>query len=423
MMPEVRSQKSEVRRNKTEHISAARRIFLSLVCVLSSVFCVLSSDAKIYIDISSPAIKKLPVSISTKGPFEAKEIEWIVRSDLDFTGIFSLLDPDVPGAEMTVQLEVEFKEEKIVTCTVNDLIENKEIFKKQYIGKNSRAIAHTISNDIYKIVTGNNGVFRTAISYLVQSAKEGRGLYLMEWDGANAVRLISSGLTTSHSWSGDGLLLLYSAERANKWAIYYLDMQDFREKVMFTSKGLNIVGGVSPKNEVSFSSSKDGSSEIYVAGVDGSNLRKLTRSFGIDVSPVFSPDGSKIAFVSDRGGSPQIYVMDSNGGFVRRITFEGSYNTSPAWSPDGKWIAYVGQKDSKNQLFMIQSDSSVLRQLTLDGNNETPSFSPDGLFLAFDSDRDGSRGIYIMRTNGGEQRRITPKNVKAMSPKWSPYLK
>jgi TolB protein len=72
---------------------------------------------------------------------------------------------------------------------------------------------------------------------------------------------------------------------------------------------------------------------------------------------------------------------------------------------------------------VIKSDSTELRQLTFSGNNESPSFSPDGMFLAFDSDRDGRRGIYIMRVSGEEQKRITPKEIRAMSPKWSPYLK
>jgi TolB protein len=83
----------------------------------------------------------------------------------------------------------------------------------------------------------------------------------------------------------------------------------------------------------------------------------------------------------------------------------------------------VGRKNGKNQIFVVNSDGKDLRQLTFEGNNEGPSFSPDGFFIAFDSDRVGSRGIYMMRINGEGQKRITPKYLKAMSPKWSPYFK
>lgn len=397
-----------------------------IICVLFSVFCFLSSSyAKVYIDITSPAVRKLPISISAKGPSEAKEIGDIIKNDLEFTGLFSFVAPDVPGAEITARLEVDSTGEIKVLLSVVDLIENSETLKKQYNGPRNiiRTIAHSISNDIYRTVTEKEGVFRTKISYLMSASSENKELRLMDWDGYGTIKAIPIGLTSSHSWSNDGRFLMYSSERNRNWKIYILDLRDFTERVLFSSKGLNLVGNASAGGEITFSSSRDGNSEIFVMNTSGSNLRKLTTSFGIDVSPVFSPDGANIAFVSDRGGSPQVYIMDASGGGSRRLTFEGSYNTSPSWSPDGKWLAYVGRKDGKNQIFVIKSDSTELRQLTFSGNNESPSFSPDGMFLAFDSDRDGRRGIYIMRVSGEEQKRITPKEIRAMSPKWSPYLK
>jgi TolB protein len=384
------------------------------------------SDAKVYIDITSPAIRKIPISIKTGASSEAKEIENIIMNDLGFSGLFFFIAPEVPGAEIIVQSEVSVSANEITALwSIIDMVENREVLKKRNSAppKSIRAIAHNISNEVYKYVTEKEGVFRTKISYLVSSSQGSKDLYLMDWDGYSSTKVIPIGLTSSHSWSYQSDFLMYSSERNRGWKIYLLDLNDFKEKLLFSSNGLNLVGNSSPQDEIALSSSRDGNSEIYIINKNGGNLRKLTTSFGIDVSPVFSPDGSSIAFVSDRGGSPQIYIMDSNGRGIRRITFEGSYNTSPTWSPDGKWLAYAGMKDGKNQVFVIKSDGTILRQLTFNGNNESPSFSPDGIFIAFDSDRDGKRGIYIMRLNGDEQRRITPKEVKAMSPRWSPYFK
>lgn len=398
-------------------------VFLLITCHLSLV---IVSDAKVYIDITSPAIRKIPVSIKTNASSEAKEIESIIMNDLGFSGLFFFVAPEVPGAEIILQSEVSVSTDEIIALwSIVDLIENREVLKKRNNTpkKSIRAIAHNISNEIYKYVTEKEGIFRTKISYLVYSSHGNKDLYLMDWDGYSSTKIIPVGLTASHAWSYNSDFLMYSSERNRGWKIYLLDLNDFREKLLFSSNGLNLVGNSSPQDEIAFSSSRDGNSEIYTISKNGSNLRKLTTSFGIDVSPVFSPDGSSIAFVSDRGGSPQIYIMDSNGRGIRRITFEGSYNTSPAWSPDGKWLTYAGMKDGKNQVFVIKFDGTMLRQLTFNGNNESPSFSPDGMLIAFDSDRDGKRGIYIMHLNGDEQRRITPKEIKAMSPKWSPYFK
>jgi TolB protein len=293
--------------------------------------------AKIYIDISSPGIRKLPVTIKTKGPVKAKEVERVVKSDLDTTGMFEIVDPDVPGGEIIADLQVDTLDGLNVILSINDLIEGKEVLKIRLSSSkvNVRSMGHSIANHIYKVATGKKGVFRTKISYLANSSSNKKSLRVMDWDGFNSTKIISRGLTSSHTWSQDGRNLLYSSERNRKWRIFVRNLKQPRETLLFSSKGLNLVGGTSPGQLISFSSSKDGSSEIYVIDIHGKGLKKLTRSFGIDVSPVFSSDGKKIAFVSDRGGTPQIYIMDSNGRGLRRLTFEGSYNQSPSWSSDG----------------------------------------------------------------------------------------
>jgi TolB protein len=411
--------KAKGRRQKAEG-----RIFV-IICLLFTVCCSLSTfaDAKVYIDITAPSFRKLPISISHSGDKEAEEIARIIKDDLDFSGIFILIDPDIPGAEIRVSVTVETSEKIKADVSVFDLIKNKDVLKKDYIYSidKLRALSHRISDDIFEIVTGRKGIFRTKLSYIV-SASQRRELYIMDWDGHNPKRIVAKGMTFSHTWSPDSRYIIYSSERDRAWTIYLMDLRNYREMVLFSSRGLNLVGGAFDY-KVAFSSSKDGSPEIYVMNIDGSNSRKITRSFGIDISPVFSPDGSKIAFVSDRGGSPQIYTMNSDGTSIRRLTFEGSYNTSPVWSPDGRWIAFVGRKNGNNQIFMIKFDGTDLRQLTEKGNNESPTFSPDGMFIGFDSDRDGIRGVYIMNLNDGRLKRITPKNIKAMNPRWSPYMK
>lgn len=410
---------------KIFNIKRVKLTCIIFICSLSTLCSSLFTPvpAKIYIDITSPAIRQLPIRINTSGSPTSKEIESIVKKDLEFTGLFSFVDPDVPGAEITADIDVDISEGLKVILSVRDLIVNKEVLKKRYSASKIRPLAHSISNDIYYIVTGKKGIFRTKITFLVNTSAGRKELRMMDWDGSGAFRLVAKGLTSSHNWSQDGRFVLYSSERNRKWKIYILNLQRYREMVLLSSKGLNLVGGTSPDDLVSFSSSKDGSSEIYTVDIYGKGMKKLTKSFGIDVSPVFSPDGTKIAFVSDRGGTPQIYVMDAKGRGIRRLTFEGSYNTSPSWSADGKQIAYVGRYNGKNQIFMVKSDGTDVRQFTFSGNNESPSFSPDGQFLAFDSDRDGTHGVYIMNLYIEGQKRITPKKMKATSPEWSPYLK
>src|SRR5215470_10537936 len=47
---------------------------------------------------------------------------------------------------------------------------------------------------------------------------------------------------------------------------------------------------------------------LWIINADGSEHRPLTTGNRMDVSPRWSPDGTRVAFLSDVGGKQQIYV-------------------------------------------------------------------------------------------------------------------
>jgi TolB protein len=415
-----------------------RSILLTLCSMLYALCTALCVEAKVYIDISSPAFKKLPIAIQEFSGNSGKEISDIIRDDLTFTGLFFYVDRTAYienpsqlfnpknwtpiGVEAVVKGSVQEGKNLTVTVSLYDVFEGKEIFKKIYAAEREfiRPLSHTIANDIYYTLTGETGIFRSRISFVAKD-KDGMGIYIMDWDGQRITRIgLKGNIILTPRWSRDGTKLIYSVERNRQWGIYLLDFKKASERKVFFSKGTNIAGDFLPEgNDFTFSSSKDGTSDLYIMNLKGDKITKLSSSYGIEVSPSVSPDGKYIAFVSDRGGTPQIYVMHRDGSNVRRITFEGSYNTSPSWSPKGDRIVFVSRRGT-NQIFTVRADGSELIQLTNVRNNEDPSFSPDGRFITYFSDRDGFKSIYIMRANGESQRRITPKNLKASGPRWSP---
>ncbi|MBI5213811.1 MAG: Tol-Pal system beta propeller repeat protein TolB [Nitrospirae bacterium] len=405
---------------------------------------------KVYIDVTSPGMKKLPVAVQnfTGG----KEISDIVKDDLNFTGLFDCIDdaaqierPEQPfnpnswkglGVELVVKGRVVAGKGLTVVVSAYDVSSAAEVLRKEYSGSADllMPLAHSIANDIYKTLTGQQGIFRTKIAFIKGQGSRVKGqenseliahnseLYIMDWDGHRPYGLgIRGGILLSPRWSPDGTKLLYSAERNRSWDIYALDMSAMKEKNIVRLSGLNMSGNFFPNNrEFVFSSSKDGKSNIHVGDISNMKGWKLVSSPWIDVSPSVSPDGNHILFVSNRSGSPQIYMSNKDGNGVRRLTFEGTYNTSPAWSSKGDRIAFVRMIGGRNQIFIIKPDGNGSIQLTDKGNNEDPSFSPDGRHIVFTSDRDGAKGIYLMRVTGEDQKRITPKGIKATGPNWSP---
>lgn len=425
-------------RNGLRCLNRLTYALLITLCSILFALCYTAVEAKVYIDISSPAFKKLPIAIYEFNSLSGKEISKIVRDDLEFTGLFMYIDkaayvegplqPFNPknwtplGVEVVVKGSVKEGTEITLMVSLFDVFEGKEILKKEYKSGREliRPLSHTVANDIYKAFTGEEGIFRSRIAFVGEERRR-KDIYIMDWDGKRMSKIgLKENFILSPRWSRDSTKLIYSSERNRQWGIYLLDFLKRTEKKIFSSNGTNLGGDfLSGDTDFILSSSKDGNPDLYIMSLEDGNMRRLTSSQSIEVSPSVSPDSENIAFVSDRGGSPQIYLMRKDGSDVRRITFEGSYNTSPSWSPKGDKIVFTGRQ-GPNQIFVVNSNGTGLIQLTTQGNNEDPSFSPDGRYITFSSDRDGVKGIYIMRANGESQRRITPKNLRAFSSRWSP---
>jgi TolB protein len=163
-----------------------------------------------------------------------------------------------------------------------------------------------------------------------------------------------------------------------------------------------------------FTSLRDGDLEIYTMQVDGSNLRRLTRTLGYDGGPFFSPDGKQIVYrawhpatardSSDyldllgrnlvRPGRMEIWIMDSDGSNKRQVTRLGGANFAPFFHPDGRRILFASNHPnprSRNfDLYLVNLDGSGLEQVTTHGEFDSfPMFSPDGRRLVWASNRHG----------------------------------
>jgi Tol biopolymer transport system component len=125
--------------------------------------------------------------------------------------------------------------------------------------------------------------------------------------------------------------------------------------------------------------------DIFVANVDGSGERNLTRvGVGFATYPDASPDGSMIAFDEQLGNGfdQRVAVVSMDGSGLRRV---GSVTRTgrPHWSPDGRLIAYGGPR-----LEVVAPDGTGLLTVATDADEFGFAWSPDGREIAYGSDSD-----------------------------------
>ncbi|MDI6840648.1 MAG: Tol-Pal system beta propeller repeat protein TolB [bacterium] len=378
---------------------------------------------------------------------QIREIKNVVEQDLIFSLHFNLVSPieaisldsvksKIPDfnrwatAEVLLTGELLAKEflfwkgKLYLLIRVYDIGLKKEIFNNSYtLSKNSRAVAHKISDDVIKFLTGEDGVSQTKIAFSMKTGRT-KEIAIVDYDGFNIEQLTTIGkLCLFPDWSPKDRCIAFSSYDSENLNLYLVDIKDGKVKLLSSINGLNSTPSFSPDGKrIALTLTKDGNPEIYIMDVSGHGLKRVTNNFAIDTSPTWSPTGREIAFVSDRAGSPQIYITDIDGTDVRRLTFDGNYNTAPAWSPRGDLITYVSQLDEGGpQIFIIDISGENQVQLTSEGSNEDPHWSPDGLHIVFSSNRSGVYKLYTMRWDGGEQRVITSTDG-AYSPSWSHKL-
>ncbi|MCX6622924.1 MAG: hypothetical protein NTY38_18035, partial [Acidobacteria bacterium] len=128
-----------------------------------------------------------------------------------------------------------------------------------------------------------------------------------------------------------------------------------------------------------------------------------------DVTPQFSPDGSRLAFASDRTGHWEIYTSAPDGSGVTQLTsIRGPHVGSARWSPNGNQLAFNVNQNPRRSLWSMQSDGSG-RKLLMRGDyvDARAAYSNDGRWIFFRSNRSGSEQLWRVAAEGGEPVRLT----------------
>ncbi len=120
-----------------------------------------------------------------------------------------------------------------------------------------------------------------------------------------------------------------------------------------------------------------------------------------DISPTWSPDGSRVAFSSPRGASRDIFVKNASGAGDAEEFLTDQYPLHPCdWSSDNRYMAYMRlHPETGWDIWAVALNGpgepfSVAETPFIDGR---PAFSPSGEWIAYQSDESGRPEIYVQQ--------------------------
>jgi Tol biopolymer transport system component len=165
---------------------------------------------------------------------------------------------------------------------------------------------------------------------------------------------------------------------------------------------------------------------IYTVNADGSAKVRFDLKEGVWGAPHFSPDGKKVAFITDDEFlNGNIFLADVDGENLRRLTnygddpYEKEYEPEVkrtgvldeglTFSPDGRRILYCSAEFGSSDIFAINIDGTGKTRLTaFAGYDESgPVFLPGGEEMLFTATGSGEEaGIWIMNADGTGKRRL-----------------
>jgi Tol biopolymer transport system component len=209
-------------------------------------------------------------------------------------------------------------------------------------------------------------------------------------------------------WANDSGLLTYLTGVAVKQPLVWIARDGKRLGEIAPEDAFSRISLAPENDRIAWTRRDSGSGipniDVWIHDLVRGIPTRLTFDAAADESPVWSPDGKQVAFSSTRDGSQQIYRKDSSGaGSEEQLTRGGSAKITAQWSHDGKYILYrEGNAGTGRDLMALPLDNPQKPFAVVQSkfNDSTGAISPDGKWVAYSSNESGIHEIYVQAFPG-----------------------
>lgn len=384
-----------------------------------------------------PSVAITPVA----GPY-ADTVRAMLARDLDFSDRLTVMASDsgpAPQGALNYELYAALNAVAVVQAAVTPAgalhvavhdVAAKRVasvmdlpFDAEPLSRDWRRIVHVVADSIEWVVLGQRGISSTRIAFVRNNQ-----IWEVDADGEGLRAVPGTADGGSPAWDAKGRRLAYHVLR-NEGGPHRIVVRDMVTGATWTTRAadLSITPVFSPDgSKIMFAAGSDGMELYEAVPFDNDRPRRITSRRGsLNVSPTFSPDGRRVAFTSNILGHPEVYIMDADGSSAELLTSSGFgedlFRSNASWSPDGRLVAFQSRIKGVEQVMTIAVRDRSTRQLTSEGKNEDPSWAPDGRHLVFVSTRTGSPQLWVMDAESSRARQLT-RGGRVQNPAWSPRL-
>lgn len=197
-------------------------------------------------------------------------------------------------------------------------------------------------------------------------------IYVAGSDGTNLQKLIGGeGYDAEATVSPDGRYVVFTSTRSGDLELWRCDLQTgeylqltnelgYDGGAFFSSDSRRIVWRASrPKGQAAADYKEllaQGLVEptalnVFVADIDGKNVKQVTDLPGANWAPFFHPSGEKILFCSNHhsqeygGRLFDIFMINIDGTGLEQITHSGTFDAFPMFSFDGKKLVFASNRN------------------------------------------------------------------------------
>jgi TolB protein len=377
--------------------------------ILATVFliaCSMRATADDVIQIHKPANQLIRVAVSGF----SGEVESVLEFDLSVLGM-EISAPET--AEYVLNGHMDGRVEGSLTAAGSD----HPLWRRAYAGGAARSQAHALADDVVKEIRQTSPIFLSKIAFRQQEGASTE-ICVSEFDGFNPTLVTHDGaLVTGPSWIPGGSGLFYTSWKNGDTQILKHNLSTGARTVFAGYPGANFSPEVSPDGQkVAMILSRSGSPNLYVADINGGNVRQLTRTRDEDSSPCWKPDGREICFVC-RSGRAQLQIIDADGGTARPLRVSGVFGnmTAPDWSPDGKQIAFTSGSGNFT-ICVAPADGGEAQRLVA---GEDPCWAPNSRTIIFCRRANNKRTLCLLDVPTKHVKDVRQLSGSCSEPSWA----